>query len=173
MIKQQFHRLKAKELLARNSKAGSLIPLVETLSYAIEPVEYFAKLSGYGKNKNCLMFESASVVPKYGERSIGSSDPCLKVTGKNENFEIIALNKTGVRFIKILTGDFDFCDEVEYRKNKIIGKLKPKRKTVSETERLKLINHIDLIRKIAFKYGKSLLNKFFDNCLAIMNENDC
>ncbi|HLG23468.1 MAG TPA: anthranilate synthase component 1 [Candidatus Nanoarchaeia archaeon] len=163
MIKQQFHRLKAKELLARNSKAGSLIPLVETLSYAIEPVEYFAKLSGYGKNKNCLMFESASVVPKYGERSIGSSDPCLKVTGKNENFEIIALNKTGVRFIKILTGDFDFCDEVEYSTDRIFGRLRPKRHIASENERLRLVNHTDILRKIAFKF-KPVSKPFVPYC---------
>src|SRR3989338_2383888 len=95
---------------------GKLIPIVETLPYAIDPVEYFAKLSDFGRNKDCIMFESASIVPKYGERSVGSASPCLKIIGKDENFEITALNETGKKFIEALDGDFDFCDEVKYEK---------------------------------------------------------
>src|SRR3989338_6974068 len=138
--------------LIKNAKIGSIVPVVEVLPYALQPVEYFAKLSDYGNKKHSVLFESADIVPKYGEKSLGSAEPCLKVVGKDKEFEIMALNKLGVKFLEFLNHDFDFCDEVEYRKDKIIGKLKPKRKTVSETERLKLINHIDLIRKIAFKF---------------------
>src|SRR3989344_5808377 len=93
-----------------NAKPGTLVPIIETLPYAIDAVDYFAKLSDYGRNKNCVMFESASKVPKYGERSIGSCDPCLKIIGKSENFEITALNNLGEKFIELLHGDFDFCD---------------------------------------------------------------
>ena len=146
MSKTQTYRLAEVK-----AKAGTLIPIVETLPYAIDPVGYFAKLSDYGRNKNCVMLESASIVPKYGERSIGSASPCLKVTGKNENFEIQALNELGHRFLEFLENDFDFCDEVEYGKNKIYGKLKPKRGVASEEERLKLTNHTEILRKIAFK----------------------
>ena len=153
MIKRQFHRLEAKELGAKNIPLGSLIPIVETLPYAIDPVEYFAKLSNYGKNRNCIMFESANIVPKYGERSLGSSDPCLKVIGKNEEFKILALNEIGRRFIEFLRDDFDFCDEVKYEKDRIYGRLKPKRQIASENERLKLINHTDILRKIVFKFN--------------------
>jgi len=138
--------------LIKNAKIGSIVPVVETLPYTLEPVEYFAKLSEYGNKKNSVLLESADIIPKYGERSLGSADPCLKVTGKDENFEITALNDLGIKFIKFLKGDFDFCDEVKYKNNKIIGKLKPKRNLVSEEERLKLVNHMDIIRKIAFKF---------------------
>lgn len=137
----------------KNAKIGSIIPVVETLPYALKPVEYFAKLSDYGKKKNSILLESADIVPKYGERSLGSANPCLKVTGKGEDFEITALNGLGIKFIKFLKNDFDFCDNVEYKKDKIIGKLKPKRNLVSEEERLKLTNHMDIIRKIAFKFN--------------------
>ena len=135
-----------------NLEVGSLVPVIETLPFAINPVEYFAKLSDYGRKKNCLLFESASIVPKYGERSLGTSDPCLKITGKGENFEITALNKTGIKFLDFLKDDFDFCDEVKYYEDSIKGKLKPKRGNVSEDERLKLKNHTDILRKIAFKF---------------------
>ena len=98
--------------LYKNLDIGSVVPIVETLPFAINPVEYFAKLSDYGSKKNSLLLESASIVPKYGERSLGTSDPCLRIIGKEEFFEIAALNKTGVKFIEFLKNDFDFCDEI-------------------------------------------------------------
>ncbi|HLC61662.1 MAG TPA: anthranilate synthase component 1 [Candidatus Nanoarchaeia archaeon] len=138
--------------LYKNLEIGSVVPIVETLPFAINPVEYFAKLSDYGRKKNSLLFESASIVPKYGERSLGTSDPCLKIIGRGESFEITALNKAGIKFLDFLKNDFDFCDEVEYSKDYIKGKLKPKRENVSENERLKLKNHTDILRAIAFKF---------------------
>ena len=138
--------------IIKNSEIGSIVPVVETLPYALHPVEYFEKLSEHGNKKNSILFESAHIVPKYGEKSLGSAEPCLKVVGQGKNFEITALNRLGIRFIDFLKGDFDFCDEVEYRKGRITGKLKPKRKFMSEDERLKSKNHMDIIRKIAFKF---------------------
>ena len=149
--------------LYRNLETGSIVPIIETLPFAIDPVEYFARLSDYGRKKNSLLFESASIVPKYGERSLGTSDPCLKIMGKGESFEISALNGTGIKFLNFLRDDFDFCDEVEYSKNFIKGKLKPKRGNVSEDERLKLKNHTDILRAIAFKF-KSTSRPFIPYC---------
>ena len=73
--------------LIKNAKIGSIVPVVEVLPYALQPVEYFAKLSDYGNKKHSVLFESADIVPKYGEKSLGSANPCLKVVGQNENFE--------------------------------------------------------------------------------------
>ena len=142
----------ADKQLYKNLEIGSVVPIVKTLPFAINPVEYFAKLSDYGRKKNSLLFESASIVPKYGERSLGTSDPCLKIIGKGEFFEINALNDTGIKFLNFLKNDFDFCDEAEYGKNTIKGKLSPKRGNVSEDERLKLKNHTHILRTIAFKF---------------------
>ncbi len=140
----------------KNAKIGSIVPYIEELPYALNPIEYFSKLSNNGNKKNSILFESANIVTKYGEKSFGSHDPCLKVIGQNENFEIMALNKSGLRFINFLKGDFNFCDEIEYKKDRIIGKLNPRRESVSEEERLKLTNHMDIIRKIAFKFKPTL-----------------
>ena len=136
----------------KNAKIGSIVPIVETLPYALDPVEYFAKLSDYGRKSHCVLLESADIVPKYGEKSLGSANPCLKIVGRNDDFEIIALNGLGIKFIEFLKGDFDFCDKIIYKKDKIVGKLTPKRSLVSEEERLKLKNHMSIIRKIAFKF---------------------
>ena len=144
------------ENFIKNAKIGSMVPVVEVLPYALQPVEYFAKISDCGNKKHSILFESADIVPKYGEKSLGSAEPCLKVVGQNENFEISALNELGLRFINFLRHDFDFCDEVEYKKDRIVGKLKVKRKLVSEEERLKLPNHTDILRKITFKFKPTL-----------------
>jgi anthranilate synthase component 1 len=142
--------------IIKNAKIGSIVPVVETLPYALQPVEYFAKLSDYGKKEGSILFESADIVPKYGEKSLGSADPCLKVIGRKNQFEITALNGLGMKFLGFLKNDFDFCDEVEYGKGRIIGSLMPKRSLVSENERLKLANHTDVIRKIAFRFKPTL-----------------
>ena len=140
-----------KEKIAK-AKIGSIVPIVETLPYALNPVEYFSKLSNYGRKKHSLLLESADIVPKYGEKSLGSASPCLVVKGKGEDFEIAALNNLGKKFIKFLRNELNFCDEVKYKNDKIIGRLKPKRGFVSEEERLKLKNHMEIIRRIAFKF---------------------
>ena len=135
----------------KNAKLGSIVPIYKIVE-GIDPAEFFIKLSNYGRNKNTLLLESADILPKYGEKSIGSANPCLKVTGKNENFEIKALNNLGRKFLQFLKDDFKFCDKVEYGKNAIKGKLKPVRRSVSEDQRLRLKTHMDVLRTIAFKF---------------------
>src|SRR3989344_4910447 len=125
----------------KDAKIGSIVPIVETLPYALEPVEYFAKLSDYGRKKHSILLESADIVPKYGELSLGSANPCLKVTGYKEDFEIKALNNLGKKILKLIKSDLSFCDKISYKQDSIKGKLMPKRKNVSEDQRLKLKTH--------------------------------
>jgi len=131
---------------------NSIIPIYKVVDNIEDPVDYFAKLSDYGRKKNCMLLESADIVDKYGELSIGTSNPCLHIKGFKEEFEIKALNKLGETILKLIKPDLKFCDKLTYKKNNIKGILKPKRKTVNEEERLKLKTHIDIIRTIAFKF---------------------
>ena len=133
----------------KNAKIGSILPIYEAVDY-IEPIEFFIKLSNYGRNKNAILLESADASIK--ERSLGSANPCLKVTGKNEEFEIRALSNLGRKFLQFLKGDFKFCDKVEYGNSAIKGRLKPARRNVSEDQRLKLKTHLDILRTVAFKF---------------------
>lgn len=136
----------------QKAKIGAIIPVIKVLENPADPLEFFAKISNYGRKKDSLLFESADFNQKESELSIGTALPCLKMTGFKENFEITALNNLGRQFLKFIKKDLDFCDSVKYSKDKIIGKLTPQRREVSEVQRLKLKNHSDIIREIAFKF---------------------
>ena len=127
--------------LYEQTKKLSIIPVYKPINSAIEPIEFFSKLSDYGRSQNSIFLESAAT-GRYGEQSFGSAKPCLKLIGKGNDFEITGLNMLGFRFIELMEGDFDFCDEAEYNKGRIKGSLAPERKAVSEHERLKLKTHI-------------------------------
>src|SRR3989338_10976953 len=102
----------------------TIMPRVKTLSQALSPLDFFANITEGRKKEDCLLFESASILPSYGERSIGSTTPCLKIIGKNKRFEITALTESGKFFLFCLKGDLDFCDSVNYSNNKISGILR-------------------------------------------------
>ncbi len=136
----------------KKAKLGEIIPVYKVIELPIDSIEFFAKLSDYGRKKHSILLESADIVPKYGELSLGSVSPCLKVTGFKEDFEIKALNILGKKILKLIKKDLSFCDKVISKQDSTKGKLIPKRKNVSEDERLKLKTHIDIIRAIAFKF---------------------
>jgi len=129
----------------KQAKAGSIVPLYRELDKEIDAVEYFAKLSNYGKKKNSLLFEDKN-------RSIGTSNPCILLTGKGNEFEIKALNDIGKKFLQFIKKDFGFCDKVVNGREKIHGILNPSRRNSTEDQRIKLKTHIDIIRVVASKF---------------------
>ncbi|MFH1642458.1 MAG: anthranilate synthase component 1 [Nanoarchaeota archaeon] len=137
----------------QNAKIGSVVPIYKVIDGIEDPVDYFAKLSDYGSKKNCILLESADIVDKYGELSLGTSSPCLVLKGFREEFEIKALNSLGEELLKLIKSDLKFCDKLVYKKSIIKGVLKPVRRTVNEEERLKLKTHMDIIRAVAFKFS--------------------
>src|SRR3989338_8592752 len=136
----------------KKARMGAIIPIIKIVEGPINPTELFAKISNYGRKKNSLLFESADTATKYGEISILAASPCLRVMGYKENFEVTALSSIGRQFLKFIKNDFGFCDSVKYTQEQITGKLVPKRKAVDEAQRLRLKNHSDIIRQIAFKF---------------------
>ncbi len=136
----------------KQAKIGSIVPVFKVINTPLDSVEYFAKLSNYGQKKHSILLESADIVEKYGELSLGSSDPCLSVKGKGEEFEIKAFNNLGKQFLKFIKKDLSFCEKLKIKPDSISGILKPTRKTVNEEERLRLKTHMDIIRTIAFKF---------------------
>ena len=136
----------------KKAKLGQIIPIYKVIDGPIDSIEFFAKLSDYGRKKHSILLESADIVPKYGELSIGSASPCLKLTGSKEEFEIKALTPLGKKILKLIKKDLSFCDKLTYKPDMIKGKLIPKRKNVSEEGRLKLKTHIDIIRAVAMKF---------------------
>ena len=133
----------------KQAKIGSIVSTYKEIDMELNALGYFAKLSDYGRTKNSVLFED-------NERSVGSANPCLMVVGKGIDFEIIALNNLGQKFLAFIKKDFGFCDKAVYHKDKICGKLTPARRDTSEQERLKLKTHVDIIRTIAFKFKPTI-----------------
>ena len=83
----------------KEAKIGSIVPVYKEIYMELDALEYFAKLSDYGRKKNSILFEDK-------ERSIGSANPCLMVVGKDIDFEIIALNNLGKKFLSFIKKDY-------------------------------------------------------------------
>ncbi|MAE42985.1 hypothetical protein CMO93_04385 [Candidatus Woesearchaeota archaeon] len=129
----------------KQAKIGSIVPVYKEIEQEIDSFEYFGKLTNYGKKKNSLLLQDNGM-------SIGTSNPCLLVTGKDNEFEIRALNDTGKSFLQLIKKDFGFCEKAIYSKGRIYGTLNCSRRVVSEDQRLKLKTHMDIIRTVAFKF---------------------
>ncbi len=143
--------------LVKQSRVGTIVPITRTKKVqGFSPTEFFAVLSDYGRKKGSVLLESADVVPKYGEHSIGSADPCLRLSGKSSSFKIEAVNILGEKFLSFIQDDFSFCEEVKVSHRKITGKLEPLSENGSEEERLMGKTHADIIRAVAFKFKPSL-----------------
>jgi len=135
----------------KRAKKGSIVPIYETMNSVSNAEEYFEKISDYGRKKNSILLESADIITKYGEKSIGSANPCLKVRGRGKHFDIIALNELGKKFLKLIKEDLLFCNTLDITANKICGTLEPKNRFLSEDKRLREKTHADILRAIAFK----------------------
>ncbi len=144
------------EVEIRKAGIGRIRPFYRTFNYGRDAIDFFAKQSDYGRKQGSILLESADIVKKYGEKSIGGSNPCLKVLGKGSRFEIIALNELGIRFLNFIKEDFRFVDNLKVSGEKISGTLKVKRRFVSEEERLRLKTHADILRKVAFKFKPTI-----------------
>ncbi len=145
-----------------------ITPIYKTIEVKenFSALDYFRVISNNGKKENCLLFESADVVPKYGEYSIGTSSPSLKITGKENDFEILALNKRGKKIIRLLNREeFNFCTNLNFNEDKITGTIKKnenKQITIDEDEKLSLKTQMDVFRNILskFKLEKSIFTTF-------------
>ncbi len=159
-------RLKAKTMedyrqIILGAKPGQIIPIVKQMDMA-EPVDFFARLSDYGRAKNCCLFESKEHLAE-NALSFGTARPALYLTGTGAEFAIKALNNTGRRMIEYLSTEqkkrFDFCESVKFGPEAITGRIRQDGKTVDEQARLQSINQMDVLRAVAFAF--SLASKPF------------
>ncbi|HIH09828.1 MAG TPA: anthranilate synthase component 1 [Candidatus Diapherotrites archaeon] len=143
----------------QGARQGSIVTIHEGMDFDSDELGYFMKLSDYGRKKDCILLESADVITKYGEKSIGSASPCVKVRGRGRNFEVIALNPLGEKFLQGIRGNFGFCKNVKVSAAKISGQIPLMDPLLSEGERLRAITMMDVLRKVAF--GLSPANRPF------------
>jgi len=136
------------------AKPGQIIPIVKQIDMD-EPVDFFARLSDYGRAKNCCLFETKEHLEE-NPLSFGTARPALYLTGTGVKFTIRALNNTGRRIIEYLSTTakqrFDFCQRVEFSPEAITGQIKQAKETIDEQTRLQSINQMDVLRAVAFAF---------------------
>ncbi|MFA5293522.1 MAG: anthranilate synthase component 1 [Phycisphaerae bacterium] len=143
-----------------NAKVGQIIPLVREIDVS-EPVDFFAKLSDYGRKQHCCLLESRDHLAgkNEGELTFGTARPALYLAGKGADFQIVALSPVGKRMIKyfatVARDRFDFCKEIKFEKDRITGRLNPDHDIIDEQARLKAVNQMDVIRAVNFAFELS------------------
>ena len=138
------------------AKPGQIIPMVREIDLTC-PVEFFAKLSDYGRNKHCCLLESRDYLTEgdAGELTFGTANPALYLTGTGSEFAIESLSPTGNRMIEYLAEHkerFDFCKCVHFKADRITGQLVQNESVMDEESRLKSTNQMDVIRAVGFAF---------------------
>ena len=140
--------------IINGAEPGQIVPIVKQIDIK-DPVDFFAKLSDYGRAKNCCLFESREYLTGSGALSFGTAKPALYLTGTGADFSIKALSNTGRRILTYLSEHeekFDFCDSVDFSPEAITGTIKQINKIVDEQTRLTSINQMDVLRTVAFAF---------------------
>ncbi len=103
------------------TKSGP-IPLIQStqpIDYT-EAADYFQRLAPHYRYK--ILLESKDVSPVYGRMSLIGIDPVLHCTGKEENFQITALNERGNAFYEHLDqADFPTAQKFSKTQTQITG----------------------------------------------------
>ena len=140
--------------IINSAEPGQIVPIVKQIDIK-DPVDFFARLSDYGRAKNCCLFESREYLTGSGALSFGTAKPALYLTGTGTDFSIKALRNTGKRIITYLAEHrqkFDFCESVDFGPETITGRIKQISKVVDEQTRLTSINQMDVLRTVAFAF---------------------
>ncbi len=140
--------------IIESAKPGEIIPIVKRIEMS-DPMDFFAKISDYGRVKNCCLLESKEYLRGSSALSFGTAKPALYLTGKGREFEIRALTKTGRRMIKYLTFDpkrFGFCETADFNAERIKGTIRKPAGLVDEQTRLSSTNQMDVLRAVAFSF---------------------
>ncbi len=138
------------------AKPGQIIPMVREIELSC-PVEFFARISDYGRARHCCLLESRDTLSeaKGNELTFGTADPALYLTGKGDRFEIRALSRTGRRMLGYLDEHrerFSFCESVDFGADRITGRIQRSVRRVDEQSRLKTVSQMDVIRAAAFAF---------------------
>jgi len=139
--------------IIKSAKPGQIIPIVKQIDID-EPVDFFAKLSNYGRAKNCALLEASDYLAE-NALSFGTAKPALYLTGTGADFIIKALSNTGRRILDYLSTKkkrFAFCESVEFAPEAITGRIKQVKKVVDEQTRLQSTNQMDVLRAVAFAF---------------------
>ncbi|MBL7153827.1 MAG: anthranilate synthase component 1 [Phycisphaerae bacterium] len=159
-----YEKMDDYEHIIRSAKPGQIVPITKEIDMA-DPMDFFARLSDYGRAQNCCLFESREYLAGTGALSFGTARPALYLTGTGPDFNIKALSNTGRRMLTYLAAEtqrFAFCESVDFNPEAITGRINQTLAPdgiVDEQTRLKSTNQMDVLRAVAFAF--SLASKPF------------
>jgi anthranilate synthase component 1 len=142
------------------ARPGQIVPIVKEIDID-EPVDFFARLSDYGRAKNCCLLEASDHLSE-NALSFGTARPALYLTGTGADFTIKALSRTGKRMLDFFSAQkdrFAFCESITFCPEEIKGRIRQDEKLVDEQSRLRSTNQMDVLRAVAFAF--SLASKPF------------
>jgi len=148
------------EHIIRSARPGQILPITREIEMS-DPMDFFARISDYGRSPNCCFFESREYLAGSEALSFGTARPSLYLTGTGPDFTIKSLSPTGRRMLRFLGRPerFDFCESVDFSEEAITGRIKQIDRVVDEQTRLKSTNQMDVLRAVAFAF--SLASKPF------------
>lgn len=135
---------KLKQLL-NDLQTGALVPIYRELEYERYSDSFFKALTQNGTQPHCFYLDSDN-------KTIGGYNPAVRISGKKDRFEILALNPTGERILHYLRDSFGIADTINITKTKISGTLKPVVGLSNPDEQLYAKNHAALLRILNFSF---------------------
>ncbi len=94
-----------------------------------------------------IILESAEIAPIYGRLSLILIDPPLQILGKDNKFEILALNRRGKEILALLDESlFSYASELKMREHSITGVVERENRLFEEGKRFKQRNISYVIR---------------------------
>ncbi|MDD9953692.1 MAG: anthranilate synthase component 1 [Candidatus Woesearchaeota archaeon] len=121
-------------------------PIYKVLYQTADPVSYLNNLK---EGPYACLLESADVIEKYGDKSIGCVDPCLRIIIKDGTFTITALTDTGKTFLPYLKEKLTFTT-ITATTTTITGTIHQETRLQDEEARLRNKNIFHILRTIAF-----------------------
>ena len=140
--------------IVQNAEPGHIVPIVKQIDIN-DPMDFFARISNYGRAENSCLFESREYLSGDSALSFGTAKPALYLAGSADDFTIQALSPTGRRMLGYLTGDasrFAFCESIHVDKDTLRGKIRRNDQIVDEQTRLSCTNQMDVLRAVAFSF---------------------
>jgi len=140
--------------IIENAEPGQIVPIVKRIDVD-DPLEFFAKLTDYGRAKDCCLLESREYLAGTTALSFGTARPALYVTGTGADFTIKALTKPGRRMLGYFAAHrerFAFCESVDFGPEVITGRIRRQEGVVDEQSRLRATNQMDVLRAVAFAF---------------------
>ena len=140
--------------IIKNARPGQIVPIVKQIDID-DPMDFFARISDYGRSENSCLFESKEYLAGDSALSFGTTKPALYLAGQGNDFTIKALSPTGKRMIAYLVSDkdrFSFCETLDVTEDAITGQIKRSEGIVDEQTRLSNTNQMDVLRAVAFSF---------------------